>query len=61
MGGRVRSRLNNILIHLHNYTAGRYRGGGILYCCRGGGGGGCMGVFCEKCPPIHFYLRTKIF
>ena len=26
VGGRVRSRLNNVLIHLHNYTTGRYRG-----------------------------------
>ena len=29
-GGRVRRRLNNVLIHLHNYTAGRYRDGGIV-------------------------------
>ena len=30
-GGRVRSRLNNVLIQLHNYTADIYRGwGGIL-------------------------------
>ena len=45
-GGRVRSRLNNVLIHLHNYTAGsRYRGGEILYCCWGRGGfGGCIVV-----------------
>ena len=35
MGGRVRRWLNNVLIHLHNYTADRYRGGGILYCCWG--------------------------
>ena len=33
--GRVRSRLNNILIHLHNYTADIYRGGG--YCIVVGG------------------------
>ena len=48
MGGRVRRRLNNVLIHLHIYTADRYRGGGILYCCWGGGGfggrGGIRGV-----------------
>ena len=36
MGGMVRRRLNNILIHLHNYTAGRYRDGGI-YCIVVGG------------------------
>ena len=43
--GRVRRRLNNILIHLHNYTAGRYRDGGILYCCWGRSGfGGLSGV-----------------
>ena len=43
MRGRVRRRLNNILIYLHNYTAGRYRDGGILYCCwgRSGFGGWC--------------------
>ena len=35
MGGRVRSRLNNVLIHLHNYTAGRYRDG--VYCIVVGG------------------------
>ena len=29
-GGRVRRRLNNVLIHLYNYTADRYRGWG--YC-----------------------------
>ena len=28
MRGRVRRRLNNVLIHLHNYTADRYRGWG---------------------------------
>ena len=33
--GLVRSRLNNVLIHLHNYTAGRYRVGG--YCIVVGG------------------------
>ena len=31
--GRVRRWLNVVLIHLHNYTADRYKGGGILYCC----------------------------
>ena len=30
MRGRVRRRSNNVLIHLHNYIAGRDRGGG--YC-----------------------------
>ena len=43
MGGRVRRWLNNVLIHLHNYTADRHRDGGILYCCwgRSGFGGWC--------------------
>ena len=36
MGGRVRRRLNNVLIHLHNYTADRYRGWGV-YCIVVGG------------------------
>ena len=34
-GGRVRRWLNNVLIHLHNYTAGRYRVVG--YCIVVGG------------------------
>ena len=29
-GGRVRRRLNNVIIHLHNYTADRYRLGDIV-------------------------------
>ena len=35
MGGRVRRRLNTVLIHLHNYTSDRYRVGG--YCIVVGG------------------------
>ena len=35
MRGRVKRWLNNVLIHLHNYTADRYRGGG--YCIVVGG------------------------
>ena len=35
-GGRVRSRLNTILMNLHNYTANRYRWGGG-YCIVAGG------------------------
>ena len=35
MGGRVRSRLKNVLIHLNNYTADRYRDG--VYCIVVGG------------------------
>ena len=31
-GGRVRRRLKNVLIHLHNYTAGRYCIGVGEYC-----------------------------
>ena len=38
MRGRVRSRLNNVLINLHNYTAGRYRPGVGVYCIVVGGG-----------------------
>ena len=38
MGGRVRRWLNNILIHLHNYTADRYRWG--IYCIVVGGKSG---------------------
>ena len=30
MRGMVRRRLNNVLIHLHNYTTDRYRGGGYI-------------------------------
>ena len=43
MGGRVRRMLNNILIHLHNYTADRYRSG--VYCIVVGGGSG-FGDWC---------------
>ena len=46
MGGRVRSRLNNVLIHLHNYTAGRYRGWEV-YCIVVGGEVG-LGVGVEE-------------
>ena len=41
MRGRVRRRLNNILIHLHNYTVGKYRSG--VYCIVVGGEGGVGG------------------
>ena len=37
-GERVRKWLNNLLIHLHNYTAGKYRDGG--YCIVVGEKGG---------------------
>ena len=44
MRGRVRKWLNNVLIHLHNYTAGRYRVWGV-YCIVVGGEVG-LGGWC---------------
>ena len=43
-GGGVRRRLNNILIHLHNYTADRYRDGGCIIVGEEVGLGGWCGI-----------------
>ena len=44
MEGRVRRRLNNVLIHLHNYTADRYRWGYIVLLLGEVGLGGWGGI-----------------